>query len=233
MSLIEVRNLSKRFGDKIVFEDISFTVDKGEVVAIMGRSGCGKSTLIREMKANPSVTRNYRKDAFVYQEPRLLSWVNVLKNITLICNDREKALELLDAVELKAYVNSPPSILSGGQRQRVAIARALSVEPEMLYLDEPLSALDIFLRIKITRLLSRLMGRFSFLNGAFYVTHNIQEALLIASKVLVMGGTPSKIVFQKHIDIPLKDRSPGDIELMKIEKSIIKILIEENPQPIS
>jgi sulfonate transport system ATP-binding protein len=234
MKLIEVEQLSKNYGSKVVYENISFNIEPGEVVAVLGHSGCGKSTLIKQMKEHQDVIRNYRKHSLVYQEPRLLDWIDVLKNVTLACDDENRAKELLQAVELEDYLHAYPTTLSGGQKQRVAIARALSIEPEMLYLDEPLSALDVFLRIKIIKLLAKLMDKFSFLKGIFYVTHNIQEALLIASKVMVMGGgTPSRIIYEAQIDIPLANRNPGDMELLKIEKTLLNLLLEEPEKEVN
>jgi len=225
--LIKIDNLTKFFGDKTILENISLDIKKGDRIAILGQSGCGKTTLLNEIKDNnKAITKNYKDYSIVYQEPRLLPWKNILENVTLVCDDEQKAKKILTEVELKDHLDKIPCEISGGMKQRVSIARALSMEPEVLFLDEPFSALDLKIRVNLIKMLAAELTHIKTLKGLVYVTHNILDALLLASKVIVLGGTPSKIVYEKEIDIPLGKRDWKDEKLIEIEKEITKIFLD-------
>jgi NitT/TauT family transport system ATP-binding protein len=225
--LIKIDNLTKSFGDKIILENISLDIKKGDRIAILGQSGCGKTTLLNEIKngTNKAISKQYKEYSIVYQEPRLLPWQTVLENVTLVCNDEQKARSFLHSVELGEHLDKIPCEISGGMKQRVSIARALSMEPEVLFLDEPFSALDLRIRVNLIQMLARELSRISTLKGLIYVTHNILDALLLASKVIVLGGSPSQIVYEKEIDIPLGQRDWKDKALLDIEKEITEIFL--------
>jgi len=218
--LIDVKNLSKRFGDNLVLDNISLQLEQGDRIAILGPSGCGKSTLLREIRDNPEISRNYDSFAFVYQEPRLMPWFSVYENLHRICKDPARAQEMLKAVELWDKRDERPCRLSGGMKQRVAIARALSVRPQLLFLDEPFSALDFALSTRILGQLAGLIERADFLKGVLYVTHNVQEALMLASRVVVLGAPPASIIFDERIDTPLGQRKLDDPALLAMERRI-------------
>ncbi|MGM0623457.1 MAG: ABC transporter ATP-binding protein [Campylobacterota bacterium] len=226
--LIKIDNLTKSFGDKTILQNISLDIKKGDRIAILGQSGCGKTTLLNEIKnsSNSAISKHYTEYSIVYQEPRLLPWQTVLQNVTLVCKDANRAKSFLHSVELSQHLDKIPCEISGGMKQRVAIARALSMEPEVLFLDEPFSALDLRIRVNLIRMLSRELSRISTLNGLIYVTHNILDALLLASKVIVLGGNPSQIVYEKEIDIALDQRDWKDPNLLEIEKEITEIFLD-------
>lgn len=225
--LIKIDNLSKSFGDKTILENISLNIKKGDRIAILGQSGCGKTTLLNEIKNNnKAITKNYTNYSIVYQEPRLLPWKTILENVKLVCDNEQKARKFLTEVELGNHLNKIPCEISGGMKQRVSIARALSIEPELLFLDEPFSALDLKIRINLIKMLAKELVHIKTLKGLIYVTHNILDALLLASKVIVLGGSPSKIVYEKEINIPLEKRDWQDTELIEIEKEITKIFLD-------
>ena len=182
MAKIEIKNVSKSFGDLKVLDDISLTINKGDIYGVLGLSGAGKSTLVRcingletfdegeilfndKLLASPThkVDRvNKRKIAMIFQSFNLLQQVDVLKNVEFaleinnIPNKKEKAIEALKLVGLGDKLHAYPSELSGGQAQRVAIARALVLEPEVLLSDEATSALDPETTSSILKLLKKL-----------------------------------------------------------------------------
>ncbi|MCK5294811.1 MAG: ABC transporter ATP-binding protein [Arcobacteraceae bacterium] len=225
--LIKIDNLTKSFGDKTILENISLDIKKGDRIAILGQSGCGKTTLLNEIKdGNKAITKSYKDFSIVYQEARLLPWKTILENVSLVCDDEEKAKKFLTEVELGDHLDKIPCEISGGMKQRVSIARALSMEPEVLFLDEPFSALDLKIRVNLIKMLATELTHIKTLKGLVYVTHNILDALLLASKVIVLGGSPSRIVYERKIDIPLGERDWKDDELIQIEKEITKIFLD-------
>jgi len=224
--LIKIDNLTKSFDDKTILKNISFDVEIGDRVAILGPSGCGKTVLLNEIKNNhTAIEKNYKKYSIVYQEARLLPWKSVLGNVTLACDDEAKATKLLQAVELGNHLHKVPREISGGMKQRVSIARALSVEPEVLFLDEPFSALDLKIRINLIQMLAQRLSTITTLKGLIYVTHSILDALLLANKIIVLGDSPSRIVYEREIDLPLDQRDWKDEGLMQIEKEITGIFL--------
>lgn len=195
--------------DKTVLTDISFSLEKGETLAIVGASGCGKSTLLRIISGilpnsnsktvegktkidglTPDQYRQTGKLAFMFQEATLMPHLTVLQNIELpktIKGQRseQKTKKLLEAVGLAEYKNYLPKQLSGGMKTRVALARSFSTMPELLLLDEPFSALDIAWKSKLYVELERLREETS--TTVVVVTHDVQEALLLANHVIVMN----------------------------------------------
>lgn len=218
---LEIRGVSKRFGEYQALDDVSLTVERGEFVAIMGPSGCGKTTLlriiagletpdsgtIRSRGRNVGILPVHRRSMrLVWQNYALFPHLNVRRNIefglTFQKLDRQAMRAKVEAiagmVQLSEFLERRVTMLSGGQRQRVAIARALVTEPDILLLDEPLSALDAHLRIHMQGEMKRLQQR---LGIAFvYITHNQSEAFSMADRVVVMNrglveqvGTPKQI----------------------------------------
>lgn len=225
--LVTIENLNKSFDDSVILEGINLEIDEGDRLAILGPSGCGKTTLLNEIKnGNPAITKKYNSYSVVYQEPRLLPWKNVLENVSIVCDDIKKSKKLLENVGMKQHLDKYPSEISGGMKQRVSISRALSMEPEILFLDEPFSALDLKIRVNLIEMLSNEFMQTQSLLGLIYVTHNILDALLLANKIIVLGGSPSSIVYQKEIAIPLDKRDWKDERLLQIEREIIEIFLE-------
>ena len=199
MSGIELREVSVAVDGRRILEDLTFHVERGESVAVVGASGCGKSTLLRAIAGLvPIETGVLAVDgeiAFVFQEPRLMPWLDVTANVAFAArNDAERArvAPLIERVGLEAAAHLLPKQLSGGMAQRVALARALVRQPQVLLLDEPFSALDALRR----RLLQDLLATIAAESGAalVFVTHDVDEALYLGRRVLVLAGQPTRVV---------------------------------------
>ena len=210
MSLLEVKNLKKSFDENVVLEDISLTVEKGEVLCIIGPSGSGKSTLLRcitDLEQEDSGVIDFDGTfGLVFQDFNLFPHHTVMKNITnapLKVQKRDKtevfnhARELLKKMGLEDKENSYPHELSGGQQQRVSIARALAMNPDILFFDEPTSALDPELTGEILVVIRDLAAEHMTM---VIVTHEMTFARNVADKIIFMDdgyiieeGTPEEV----------------------------------------
>jgi NitT/TauT family transport system ATP-binding protein len=221
---LEGRNLHFGYADgKKIFADISLKINKREIVCLLGGSGCGKSTLLRVLAglaqaASGSVhflgeplREPHPRTALVFQQASLLPWLDVVGNTGFGLDfARQPAIdkaarkariaEAVDAVGLRTHEHVFPAQLSGGMAQRVALARALAREPELLFADEPFSALDAITRSEMQALLVELVHRWH--TAVLLVTHDIDEAILVADRILLMGDQPGRIVHEWSIDIP-------------------------------
>ena len=223
---IEVQNVSKRFGDMRAVDDVNLTIEAGSYCCIIGPSGCGKTTLLRMIAGHeaPSggairiggedmthVATGARGTSLMFQNYALFPHLSVANNVafSLKVNKvaagarRERALRMLDRVQLAEFADRLPAELSGGQQQRVALARALITEPQVLLLDEPLSALDEFLRLNMRVELKRLQKELGI--TFVHVTHTQPEAIALADQVVVMdhgiieqAGSPRAIYETPH-----------------------------------
>jgi NitT/TauT family transport system ATP-binding protein len=212
--IITIENAGLAFGEEQIYDRLSFDVRPGEFLCLLGPSGCGKSTLLRIMgglldldSGRVTVDGRAPRDAwaeiaFVFQSPRLASWRTALDNVLLGSElrfgAREKeqrrahAVELLRLVGLAADTGKYPSMLSGGERQRVAIARALSVEPKIVLMDEPFSALDLNMRLRMRIEMERIWLETG--KTVVFVTHDIDEALQLADRTLVLSNKPTRVL---------------------------------------
>jgi sulfonate transport system ATP-binding protein len=188
---VEINNLTRAFGDNIVLKTLNLTIRPGEFVALLGHSGSGKSTLLRTLAgldpAPAGTVRVPQALSVVFQEPRLLPWKRVWRNVTLGLRDknpRAKAEAALHEVGLGHRLNAWPLTLSGGEAQRAALARALVREPELLLLDEPFAALDALTRLKMQSLVTSLWR--AHRPAVLLVTHDVDEALSLADRILVL-----------------------------------------------
>jgi NitT/TauT family transport system ATP-binding protein len=202
-------------------EDVSLTVPEGRFCSLIGPSGCGKSTLLRILAdvlaptggevsvfgETPTQARERRELGFVFQDPVLLPWRSALANTELPLQlagwdrsrRREKAMELLQLVGLEGFEHSLPSELSGGMARRVAIARALTLDPKVLFLDEPFAGLDEIRRQQMNGELQRIWMETG--TTALLVTHNVAEAVYLSDEVLVMGGRPGRILSTTYVPL--------------------------------
>ncbi|MCF5424352.1 ABC transporter ATP-binding protein [Pseudomonas syringae] len=211
-SLMDIRVEHKAFAGNTVLHGIDLSLQSGEIVSLLGPSGCGKSTLLRivaglEQHFRGSVQRIPGEVAFVFQEPRLMPWLTVAQNIGFSDDDRYDrrwVAQLIEEVGLSGFADALPKALSGGMAQRVAIARGLYSHPAVLLLDEPFSAVDAFTRMKLQDLLLQLAARHAI--TLLLVTHDVDEALYLSDRVLVMGSRPGTITHQ----LPVGLQTPRD-----------------------
>ncbi len=208
MSYLTVSNLAKRFGDTVILDELSFTIEKGEFVTLLGSSGCGKSTLLRCIAGltqpdsgyiqvdNENITfapAQHRGIGMVFQSYALFPNMTVEANIAFGLNLRkmdkglvqEKVGQAIARVELQGKEKNMPHELSGGQRQRVALARALVMEPRILLLDEPLSALDARIRRHLRQQIRQLQQELQL--TTIFVTHDQEEALMMSDRIFLMN----------------------------------------------
>lgn len=232
--MLTLTNISKTFttaqGTLLAVDSIDFTVADGEFVCLVGPSGCGKSTILRLISGLEKPTSGHLKlegdPAIVFQQFALFPWLTVAENIAFPLKmagrvDHKKVAELISEMGLRGFEDKHPKELSGGMKQRVGIARALSVDPQVLLLDEPFSALDTFtaktlrqelLKVWLARKMTILM-----------VTHLVEEAVELADKILVMSPRPGKIIktFDTKLARPRNVRSPAFFKLVdEIDTSI-------------
>lgn len=223
--VIRFSELGQRFGKDDgsaihALDSVTFDVGRHEFVAVLGPSGCGKSTLLRLIAGliQPTsgrvdiygvpVTEPRDEIGIVFQRPTLLPWFDVLGNVTfpmrhkygrVTAEERAKAHDLLALVGLADFSRKRIDELSGGMQQRVAIARALLLDPDILLMDEPFSALDALTRDEMSFELLRIWSERP--KTVLFITHSIPEALLLADRVLVMSARPGRI--REIIDVPL------------------------------
>jgi NitT/TauT family transport system ATP-binding protein len=218
--LIEFRQVAAQFGADVIFSDVSLAIGEHEFVCLLGPSGCGKSTMIRMIGGliepsrgsvsvagqPPRLGRNAL--AYVFQSPRLVPWRNARDNVGLSIQLRtpsvgkaerqERSAKLLRMVGLANDGHKYPSMLSGGERQRVAIARALAVEPSIILMDEPFSALDPDTRRRMRTDLVALWR--ATRKTIVFVTHDLDEAIELADRIVVFSGKPTRILEVLAID---------------------------------
>lgn len=209
-------------GSVTALTDVSVNIRKGEFVSLLGPSGCGKTTLLRIIAdllpptggqvlvggESPAQARLKRRYGIVFQSPVLYDWRTVLRNVMLPMEimkvpkaDRaERAMAMLELVGLQDFANHYPRQLSGGMQQRVGIARALAIQPEILLMDEPFSALDEFTREKLHEDLLRIWRKTN--KTIVFVTHNIQESVFLSDRVCVLSPHPGRLSALIDIDLP-------------------------------
>lgn len=190
-AVLDIASLTRRFGERLVLDQLDLQVGAGEFVALLGRSGSGKSTLLRALAGlDPMAARHANlpaQRAVVFQEPRLLPWKTALENVALGLrrpDARQAAATALAEVGLEDRADAWPATLSGGEAQRTALARALVREPQLLLLDEPFAALDALTRIRMHALVADLWRRHR--PAVLLVTHDVREAVQLANRVLIL-----------------------------------------------
>ena len=234
-TLINIRNIKKSFSnpeghDLLVLENVNLTIEEGEIVALLGKSGSGKSTLLRIVAGLVPPTSGeviYRDKivqapvagiSMVFQNFALMPWLTVLENVELGLEAmglpqkerRSRALHVIDIIGMDGFENAYPKELSGGMRQRVGFARALVVNPDLLLMDEPFSALDVLTAENLRNDLMEIWDDAeTYLKGMLFVTHNIEEAIDVADRVLVFDNNPGSIKGEIHVDLPHPRQSQG------------------------
>jgi sulfonate transport system ATP-binding protein len=218
--VVTARDVGRRFGDRTVLDGIDLDLADGEFVALLGRSGSGKSTFLRALAGlDPVATGQIvvpAARAVVFQDPRLLPWARVLDNVVLGLDGTRSDIiaagrDALAEVGLADHAPAWPVTLSGGEAQRAALARALVREPKLLLLDEPFGALDALTRIRMHRLVERLHARHR--PAVLLVTHDVDEALLLADRVLVLTDGRISLDLAVEVDGPRRRSDPTIVAL--------------------
>ncbi len=240
---IEIRGVSKSFeadkGRLDVIADLTFDVGDGEFVAIVGPSGCGKTTLMNMMAGfiapdtgsiaidGAQRVKPNAKGILITQQGSVFPWLTVQQNLMFGLNGHADAhAEVLadqyaDLVGLKGFERNYPHELSGGMLKRAEIARALVVKPEILYMDEPFSALDALMRLRMGNEVLRILARER--HTVLLITHDVEEAIHLADRILVLSPRPAKI--QASFDVPLKHpRRLSSQEAQSLRVAILKEL---------
>jgi NitT/TauT family transport system ATP-binding protein len=240
--IIEVLQIEKFYaqpdGSRVqVIAPTDLAIYPGQILAVLGPSGCGKSTLLRMMTGlSPAsagsvlwhgqpVRGESPNVSIVFQSFALFPWLTVLENVEAPLEARgfapmerhKRALRIIDAVGLDGFESAYPKELSGGMKQRVGVARALVVEPEVLFMDEPFSALDVLMAETLRgELLELWLGRKIPTRAIFIVTHNIEEAVELADRIVVLGKNPAHIHADFSVDIghPRNRKAPRFAELV-------------------
>ena len=233
---ISIDDLTHRYTHKspLTFENVSFEAAPGEALTIIGRSGCGKSTLLHVISGllpytigkvrlnGEDVVEPSPRWVMMFQTPHLFPWMSVRQNVGVGLRfakwPREKIRvrvdEALELVHLEEFAGKNTQDLSGGQQQRVALARSLVMEPEMLLLDEPFSALDAFTRTTLQHEVRQIAKQLGI--NLVMVTHDIDEAVLMADRALVMAGSPGKIVHDFEVDLrDPRERNDPQVQAMR------------------
>lgn len=252
-TIIAIEHLSKSFKkvsaqDLLVLEDVNFKLREGEIVALLGKSGSGKSTLLRIIAGlvppssgaisyrGQAVTGPVAGIAMVFQSFALMPWLTVLENVELgleaqgVSREerRHRAIEAIDIIGLDGFESAFPKELSGGMRQRVGFARALVINPDVLLMDEPFSALDVLTAENLkSDLLELWKEKKTNTNGILLVTHNIEEAAMLADRIVVFGNDPGYIRAELPVTLP----QPREAESPEFRALVDKIYTLMTTEP--
>ena len=239
-------NISKTYSndETATLKEINLEIGNGEFVCIVGKSGCGKSTLLNlaaglEQPSSGKISLDSREvtkpgadRTVMFQEHGLFPWLTVLENVEFgmklakipLAQRREKAEYYLNMVHLQQYKDYYIHEISGGMRQRTALARALVMDSDILLMDEPFGALDAVTRARLQDLVRELWTRDEKKKTVFFVTHDVDEALLLANRILVLGQSPSHIIYDVKITEelhPTRDTLFENIDMMKLRITLI------------
>ena len=242
---LRLAGVSHTYGETEVLREINLDIPSGQIVCIVGPSGCGKSTLLRmlgglEQPTSGQVLQLGTPPAgclnpltYVFQDFALLPWRSVRGNVALVLEDHgldaAARAQIIDDVlartKLTEFADALPKQLSGGMKQRVAIARALAVNPAVMLMDEPLSALDSQTRELLMDDLISLWTRQPF--TAVYVTHNLAEAVRLGHRIVVLSRRPGQIREVVELTTPLAERAYGDAALEAQQQHLWGLMREE------
>ena len=220
---VKVTHLTKKFGDLLVLNDVSFDVYDGEFLCIVGPTGCGKTTFLN------SLTHLYEPTAYIFQEYAAMEWLTVRENVRFgldikrdYKNIDEKVNNALDLVGLTPFADYYPKQLSASMLQRVVIARAFATQPDLLLMDEPYGQLDINLRFKLEDEVIRLCKQTK--TTVLFITHNIEEAVYLGDRILVLTNKPTSIkeIVPNDAPHPRDIAAPDFIEMRNRITNLIK-----------
>lgn len=238
---VRVEHLTKKFGDLLVLDDISFGIKKGEFVCIVGPTGCGKSTFLNLLtRLIPATEGEILLDgepadpkkhsiSFVFQEPSAFDWLTVQENIEYGLKIKHRSTEeiktqtdkIISLLGLEDWRDVYPKDLSVSMEQRVVIGRAFAVNPDLLLMDEPYGQMDIKMRYYLEDEVIRLWEATG--STVLFITHNLEEAVYLAQRVLILSNKPAKIKANIPVDLP-RPRKVSDPEFIKIRKEITDMI---------
>lgn len=258
MSLLDLQEITKSYHfedtEVTVLDKISFSVEPGQFVCIVGPSGCGKSTLLkmvtglafptggRLLYQGKTIEGINREAAMVFQSFALFPWLTVRQNVALGLEAlglpkseyERKANHYIDKVGLDGQEEAYPRELSGGMKQRVGLARALTVEPELLCMDEPFSALDALTATNLREeVIDLWQDKTLPLKAILMVTHSIEEAVFLADKIVVMSTRPGRVIQEIEVELT-RPRNMKDEAFMEVTDRIYGLIVrraEENLTP--
>ena len=255
--VIETRGVSKAFQkpgkqELLVLENVNFTLYEGEIVALLGKSGSGKSTLLRiiagltdptygEVRYRGNLVSGPLPDvSMVFQSFALMPWLTVMQNVELglearnipRAERRERALKAIDMIGLDGFETAYPKELSGGMRQRVGFARALVLEPDLLLMDEPFSALDILTAENLREDLLELWQKDGRMKGILFVTHSIEEAVMTADRIVVFGSNPGFVRGELNIELE-HPRNSQDLEVTALVDEVYRMMTTAQTNELS
>lgn len=255
--LIRIEGIAKRFAARdgtqtTVFENLHFAVDPGEFVCLIGHSGCGKTTVLNILAGLDEASEGYvfvggrevsgpsLDRAVIFQSHALMPWLTVMGNIAFAVTSRRPSWsreqvrahcqKYIDLVNLTGAEKKRPAELSGGMRQRVGIARALSIEPKMLLMDEPFSALDALTRGVLQEEVLRICAETN--QTVFMITHDVDEAILLADKIVLMTNGPYAKIAEVVVNTMPRSRTRHDMHkhphYYRIRNHLIEFLVDRS-----
>ncbi|MDP3386711.1 MAG: ABC transporter ATP-binding protein [Eubacteriales bacterium] len=232
--MIKLKKIHKRFEDKVIFEDFSLDIEEHKITCILGPSGIGKTTLLKLISGLSKVDYGIitglsdKRCSFIFQEPRLIPWLNAYDNINYILESvytNQKSRDSiirhhLMMVGLSDDMNSYPDNLSGGMKQRLSIARAFAYPSDILLMDEPFNSLDMNLKLSVMESFKNLWKESN--KTVIFITHDIDEAILLSNTLHIFDENPARIVFSKTIAPDIMTRNVNDDSLMRIKTEILQ-----------
>ena len=232
---LEIKALYKKYDTISLFSDFNISFQEGTITCILGPSGCGKTTLLNIIgdiiKPDSGQLTGFREKtaSYIFQDPRLLPWKTVEENIGFVLSkdmpaeERKKITrQLIRLMELENFASYYPSKLSGGMRQRVSIARAFAYPSDIILMDEPLKGLDIKLKLNLIRIFSQMW--LTDKRTVIFVTHDVDEALLLGNDIIVLSRPPVKIITKKQLDLPFEERRLDSDSFRELKRNLLSAL---------
>lgn len=239
---LALRGVAKSYGERRILREIDLEAERDRILALLGPSGCGKTTLLSLIAgltrpdAGTIEGLHGKAISFAFQEPRLLDWLTAAENVAFVLRDLmpkneavERAERVLDDLGLRECRASHPRRLSGGQKQRVAMARALAYPSRLLLLDEPFKSLDPAAKMEAIRQFLRYWEREP--RTVILVTHDVQEALLLADRIAVLADKPTFVRKRLDLAMPREARRLDDLSLLRLEREILAELLGSGLTP--
>lgn len=238
---VSVNHLTKKFGDLLVLNDVSFEVMDGDLLCVVGPTGCGKTTFLNSLVNiyqitsgeilldGKQVNTKEQNIAYIFQGDSTMPWLTVEENVRFGLNlkkissgeKKERVEKYLDIVGLKKYRNYYPKQLSASMLQRVSIARAFATEPELLLMDEPYGQLDIELRFKLEDELVKLWEMTK--TTVIFITHNIEEAVYLGNKIMVLTNKPTTVKETLVNDLP-RPRDIASPKFVELRNQVTELI---------